>query len=69
MTTFVVLIVVRKIALDLPLQRSGHTAVIWMAIVIAGSLVLPKVGSAGFNNTIKTNIILSVEKNKKNWNT
>lgn len=46
MTLFAVLIVVAKIALRLPLQLSGHSGVFWMAIIIVGARVVPKVGAA-----------------------
>src|SRR5690606_27253512 len=46
MTLSAVLIVVAKIALRLPLQLTGHSGVFWMAIIIVGSRVVPKFGSA-----------------------
>jgi len=46
MTLFAVLIVVAKIVLRLPLQMTGHSGIFWMAIIIVGSRVVPKIGSA-----------------------
>jgi ABC-type thiamin/hydroxymethylpyrimidine transport system permease subunit len=43
---FAALVVVAKIALRLPLQLPGHSGIFWMAIVIVGAGVVPKVGAA-----------------------
>ena len=41
---FAALIVVAKIALELPLQMPGHSGIFWMAIVIVAAGVVPKRG-------------------------
>jgi len=43
---FSALVVVAKIALRTPLQLTGHSGIFWMAIIIVGSRVVPKVGAA-----------------------
>jgi hypothetical protein len=43
---FAALIVVAKIALRLPLQLPGHSGIFWMAIIIVGAGVVPRVGAA-----------------------
>ena len=43
---FSALVVVAKIALRTPLQLSGHSGIFWMAIVIVGARVVPKLGAA-----------------------
>jgi hypothetical protein len=43
---FSALVVVAKIALRTPLQLSGHSGIFWMAIIIVGSKVVPKLGAA-----------------------
>jgi hypothetical protein len=40
------LVVVAKISLRLPLQLPGHSGIFWMAIIIAGSGLVPKRGAA-----------------------
>ena len=39
------LVVVAKIALRTPLQLPGHTGIFWMAIIVVGTKVVPKMGS------------------------
>jgi hypothetical protein len=43
---FSALVVVAKIALRTPLQLTGHSGIFWMAIIIVGCKVVPKVGAA-----------------------
>jgi hypothetical protein len=43
---FSALVIVAKIALRTPLQLPGHSGIFWMAIIIVGSKVVPKVGAA-----------------------
>jgi len=43
---FSALVVVAKIALRTPFQLSGHSGIFWMAIVLVGARVVPKVGAA-----------------------
>lgn len=43
---FSALVVVAKIALRTPLQLPGHSGIFWMAIIIVGARVVPKLGAA-----------------------
>lgn len=43
---FSALVIVAKIALRTPLQMSGHSGVFWMAIIIVGARVVPKLGAS-----------------------
>lgn len=43
---FSALVVVAKIALRTPLQLPGHSGIFWMAIVVVGAQVVPKLGAA-----------------------
>ena len=43
---FAALVVVAKIALRTPIQMPGHSGIFWMAIVIVGAGVVPKLGAA-----------------------
>jgi hypothetical protein len=43
---FSALIVVAKIALRTPLQLPGHSGIFWMAILLVGARVVPKIGAA-----------------------
>lgn len=43
---FSALVIVAKIALRTPLQLSGHSGIFWMAIIIVGARVVPKIGAA-----------------------
>ncbi len=43
---FSALIIVAKIALRTPLQLSGHSGIFWMAIIIVGARVVPKLGAS-----------------------
>jgi hypothetical protein len=43
---FSALVVVAKIALRTPLQLPGHSGIFWMAIIIVGARVVPKVGAS-----------------------
>ena len=43
---FSALVIVAKIALRTPLQLPGHSGIFWMAIIIVGSRVVPKIGAA-----------------------
>lgn len=43
---FSALIIVAKIALRTPLQMSGHSGIFWMAIIIVGARVVPKLGAS-----------------------
>ena len=43
---FAALVVVAKIALRTPIQMPGHTGIFWMAIVLVGAGVVPKLGAA-----------------------
>jgi hypothetical protein len=43
---FSALVVVAKIALRTPLQLPGHSGIFWMAIIIVGAKVVPKLGAA-----------------------
>lgn len=40
------LVIVAKIALRTPLQMSGHSGIFWMAIIIVGARVVPKLGAS-----------------------
>jgi hypothetical protein len=42
---FSALVVVAKIALRTPLQLPGHTGIFWMAIIVVGTKVVPKIGA------------------------
>ena len=43
---FSALVIVAKIALRTPLQMSGHCGIFWMAIIIVGARVVPKLGAS-----------------------
>ncbi|HNK62543.1 MAG TPA: ECF transporter S component [Anaerolineales bacterium] len=43
---FSALVIVAKIALRTPLQLSGHSGIFWMAIIIVGARVVPKLGAS-----------------------
>ena len=43
---FAALVVVAKIALRTPIQMPGHTGIFWMAVIIVGAGVVPKLGAA-----------------------
>ena len=43
---FSALVIVAKIALRTPLQMSGHSGIFWMAIIIVGARVVPKLGAS-----------------------
>ena len=43
---FAALVVVAKIALRTPFQMPGHSGIFWMAIIIVGAGVVPKLGAA-----------------------
>ena len=40
------LVIVAKIALRTPIQLSGHSGIFWMAIIIVGARVVPKLGAS-----------------------
>jgi len=46
LTLFSALVIVAKIALRTPLQLSGHSGIFWMAIIIVGARVVPKLGAS-----------------------
>ncbi|MEW6406844.1 MAG: hypothetical protein AB1649_34125, partial [Chloroflexota bacterium] len=46
MALFSALVVVAKIALRTPVQLTGHSGILWMAIIIIGIRVVPKAGAA-----------------------